>query len=87
MLVLIALLGIPSFVMLVAIYAMKPHVDACQQVWARPLEGGATAPTLRVCPELNRAVFFRSSLEHRVLPNARVSMKSRQSCANSTIAK
>lgn len=43
MLVPIAALGIPSLVMLVAIYAMKPHVDACQQVWARPLEGGATA--------------------------------------------
>jgi hypothetical protein len=43
MLVPIAILGVPSLTMLVAIYAMKPHVDACQQVWARPLEGGATA--------------------------------------------
>jgi [Skp1-protein]-hydroxyproline N-acetylglucosaminyltransferase len=34
-------------------------------------DDGVAAPTLRVCPELNRAVFFRSSLEHRVLPNAR----------------
>lgn len=40
---LLVLLSVPAATMLIAIHAMKPQSDACQQVWARPLDGGAAA--------------------------------------------
>jgi len=43
LLVPLLLLTVPALLMLVSIHAMKPHADACQQVWVRPLEGGDVA--------------------------------------------
>lgn len=40
---LLVLVSIPAAGMLAAIHIMKPRVDPCQQVWARPLSGGAHA--------------------------------------------
>ncbi|KAG8470565.1 hypothetical protein KFE25_008986 [Diacronema lutheri] len=69
MLVLLALLSLPALAMLVAIHAMKPRAEPCQQVWVRPLEGGAAAICLvNFAPDVARIVCDAACLDQAGFP-------------------